>query len=447
MVFPEQGSESAELLPGDVVITVRDKPHPQFKREGAKDLAYIAPPLRRGDALYALRVRTLGGRDALLCGSPLAASLAAGGAGGVVASTLHGEGMPDPSDPWDNPPGDLIVRMLNPPAPPERRALRSAARQRPLLLLPDAQAVPAAAAAGGVAGAALRTQREADEMAAEELIQSSDSGRRAAPTGVILVVTTCGEEAASAAAEAFAAGATAALRVLRWRRVRVIIPESPADAPAELLLDDEWAALGCADAVVLDCDTADGAAAADDSLEGIERAERRIRRAHAALASHGVIDALWLRHWRGAHVAGVGAGGVALLGAAPPGALGPDGAPPRALLPVMLRAGGGCCGWSALRAALSSADQRNCGGARGGGAADARVCAGVLLGSAVSVEPAIWWQVRCKRGQLLRNCSVRSCFDLTVSRRAAGGHGGAAGGAAARGACRHSCRGWQAWRR
>ena len=402
MVFPEQGSESAELLPGDVVITVRDKPHPQFKREGAKHLAYAAPPLRRGDALYALRVRTRGGRDVWLCGSPVAASLAAGGAGGVVATTLQGEGMPDPCDPWENPPGDLVVRLLNPPAPPERRVLRSAARQRPLLLLPDAQAAVAAAAAGGVAGAALRTQREADEMAAEELIQSSNSGRRPAPTGVILVVTTCGEGAASDAAEAFAAAATAALHALRWRRVRVIIPESPADAPAELLLDDEWAALNSADAIVLDCDTA---GVDDDGLDGVERAERRIRRVHVALASHGVIDALWLRHWRGAHVAGVGSGGVALLGAAPPGASGLDGAQPRALLPIMLRAGGGRCGWSAWRAALSHkepGDNDDHGGACGGGAGDARVCAGVLLGSAVSAEPAIWWQVRCERAHPLR---------------------------------------------
>ena len=435
MVFAEQGSETAELLPGDVVITVRDKPHPQFKREGSKDLAYVAPPLRRGDALYALRVRALSGREALLCGSPLAASLAAGGAGGVVALTLRGEGMPDPGDPWEHPPGDLLVRMLNTPAPPERRALRCAARQRPLLLLPDAQAATPAAVAGGVAGAALRTQCEADEMAAEELLQSSSSWRRAAPTGVILVVTACGERAASAAAEAFASAASAALRALRWRRVSIIVPESPANALSELLLDDEWAALGSAHAIVLDCDT--GSADADN-LDGIERAERRIRRVHAVLASHGVLDALWLRHWRGAHVAGVGAGGVALLGAAPPGALGPAEAQPRALLPIMLRAGGGRCGWSAMRAALACAGPLSC---KDGGAC----CAGVLLGSAVSVEPAIWWQVRAcalrtKSAAVHAGARQRrpsgSIIDedvawLTGLFCAAGGYCGAAGGTAA----------------
>jgi len=217
--------------------------------------------------------------------------------------------------------------------------------------------------------------------------------------------------------------------------VSIIVPESPANALSELLLDDEWAALGSAHAIVLDCDT--GSADADN-LDGIERAERRIRRVHAVLASHGVLDALWLRHWRGAHVAGVGAGGVALLGAAPPGALGPAEAQPRALLPIMLRAGGGRCGWSAMRAALACAGPLSC---KDGGAC----CAGVLLGSAVSVEPAIWWQVRAcalrtKSAAVHAGARQRrpsgSIIDedvawLTGLFCAAGGYCGAAGGTAA----------------
>ena len=398
VVFPEQGSETAELLPGDVIVTVRDKPHARFKREAssAKDLACVGPPLRRGDALYALRLRTLRGSEALLFGSPLAASLAANGAGGVVTAVLPGEGMPDPSDPWEHPPGDLTIRMLNPPAPPERRAIRCAARQRPLALLPSAHAVAAAAAAGAVAGIALHLEREGDEMAAEELVPPATSASSAAGvTGVILVVTHGAEYAgnASAAAESFASAATAALvRALRWRRIRVVVPDGAANAPQETLLDDEWAALAVARAVVLDYDTGGDADAPPTSDDDVACAERRICRAHAALAAHGVLDALWLRHWRGAAVAGVGAGGVALLGAAPPDARAAGGALPRALLPLPLRAGGGRAGWSALHAALAgswgSCDDVS------GAAEDTLVGAGVLLGSALSVDPAIWWQAR-----------------------------------------------------
>jgi hypothetical protein len=417
VVFPEQGSETAELLPGDVVITVRDKPHARFKREAssAKDLACVGPPLRRGDALYALRLRTLRGSEELLFGSPLAASLAAGGAGGVLAAVLPGEGMPDPSDPWEHPPGDLTIRMLNPPAPPERRVIRCAARQRPLALLPCAHAVTAAAAACAVAGAALRLEREGDEMAAEELMPSTTSASSAAAVlGVILVVTdgAGGADEVSAAAESFASAAAAALHALRWRRIRVVVPDGATDAPQEMLLDDEWAALAAARAVVVDYDTGGDADAVPTSDDDVACVERRICRAHAALASHGVVDALWLRHWRGAAVAGVGSGGVALLGAAPPDARGPGGEQPRALLPMPLRAGGGSAGWSALHAALAGSWGGS--GEASGPADDALVGAGVLLGSALSVDPAIWWQVR--RPAKLRHAGGLPACDASPER-------------------------------
>jgi hypothetical protein len=285
--------------------------------------------------------------------------------------------------------------MLNPPAPPERRVIRCAARQRAITLLPCAYAVTAAAAAGAVAGAALRLEREGDEMAAEELMPPTTSASSAAAvTGVILVVTdgAGGADEVSAAAESFASAATAALRVLRWRRIRVVVPDGAADAPQEMLLDDEWAALAVARAVVVDYDTGGDADAVPTSADDVACVERRICRAHAALAGHGVVDALWLRHWRGAAVAGVGSGGVALLGAAPPHARGPGGEQPRALLPMPLRAGGGRAGWSALHAAL--AGSWGSGSDVSGPADDALVGAGVLLGSALSVDPAIWWQAR-----------------------------------------------------
>jgi hypothetical protein len=69
-----------------------------------------------------------------------------------------------------------------------------------------------------------------------------------------------------------------------------------------------------------------------------------------------------------------------------------------------LRAGGGRAGWSALHAALadwgSSSDVS-------GPADDALVGAGVLLGSALSVDPAIWWQVR--RPAKLRHAGPPAC--------------------------------------
>jgi hypothetical protein len=399
------------------------KPHKLFKREGAKDLTCAGPPLRRRDALYCLRLRTLAGHEELLLGSAVAPSLASGGRGGFITHALPGEGMPDPVDPWDNPPGNLTVRLHVEAVAPETRVLRSTARQRTVLLVGGSAATTPGATAGGVVGTTLREALEAEEMEREEAQSFVAAAAAAATTrsssqpaqlhGVCLVVSDGRGGAPSAAAQALMAAATSALRPLRWARAHAVCSHGD-DAPAELLLDEEWSALLGARAIVIDFDA--GAEDADDNDAKIRSSEKeeahlasceqRIRGATAALARAGVLDALWAAHWRGVGVAGVGAGGVALLGAAPPPppALNDDdGTPPpqqpqRTLLPMPVRAGGGRRGWSALHAALASwPDASSSGDAAEGGSsanAEALTGVGVLTGSALSVDPCIWWQAR-----------------------------------------------------
>jgi hypothetical protein len=348
--------------------------------------------------------------------------------------------MPDPADPWDNPPGNLTVRLHVEAVAPEARVVRCAARQRPVLLVAGSAAVVPAAAAGGVVGATLREALEAEEMEREDdgksfaaaaattaMMTQQERRRTTSPAqllGVCLVVSDgrSGSGAPSLAAQALMAAATASLRPLRWVIAHAVCgADDAASAPAELLLDEEWTALLNARAIVIDFNagieeddgTAAAAASADDAEEAVcssddvkEEAllaacEQRIRGATATLARGGVLAALWAAHWRGVCVAGVGAGGVALLGAAPPSS--GDGKPllppQRTLLPMPVRAGGGRRGWSALHAALASwPDAAASSGDDADGSSsstnDALTGVGVLTGSALSVDPSIWWQAR-----------------------------------------------------
>ena len=290
-------------------------------REGAKGLVRMGAPLRKGDALYCEQVEPLSGRRYVLSGSALAPMLVGGGLGGILEHVLPGEGAQDATDPWENPPGDLVVRLYYEGVPPAEWTAHSCVRPRPLLLLGGGDGGEvAAAAAGGIAGAALRERAEAEEMrgeaaaaaaaaaAAEAMAQAAASADAAAaaleagaanakgdktqlkalqaargeareasvrarqrwqhcaslaaarasgrwdaaarPTGLCLVFGDRPSPSLSAAA--CMAGMAAGHPTLRWRCVRVPLGDDV--APAEALADDEWAALGCASAVVLDMD-------------------------------------------------------------------------------------------------------------------------------------------------------------------------------------------------
>jgi hypothetical protein len=78
---------------------------------GRANLEVFAQALSPGDIFFAVDLTTLQGKHILLTTSAFAAAAAAGGAGGMWRRVVAGQGLWDPQDPWDNPPGDLIVQV------------------------------------------------------------------------------------------------------------------------------------------------------------------------------------------------------------------------------------------------------------------------------------------------------------------------------------------------
>lgn len=331
LVFDGDGDETVDTHAGDLIFTLRAKPHPVFRRRGDKDLEVFAAAVPHGDVVYAVEVETLGGGRQLVVVPALRVALEGGGLGGVWHCVLPGQGMYDAKEPWDAPPGDLYVQLRYPAVLLRERRALCMLRPGPVVLLGSTdERVPAALAAGVVASR-LCHAAEARHMAA-------DYAGRAPPTKVVCVTLAAGGAGAAA---------TAALEVLRARVPGVAIECAALELPGGVLEDAAWAALHDADAVILDADT----------LEADMR---------WTFEDSGVGQALWQRHWLGATIIACGPA-CALLGREGRG-IGHT-----TVLPwYAVRAGGGAAGWQDACEAAAAA---------GGG-----VAVGVLQTSAYLVD-------------------------------------------------------------
>ena len=157
-------------LPGDVVVTLREKPQREFRRAGAKDLERVGPAVRRGDVFYIDDFRTPNGARHVLHGPALLGMVAGGKRGGLIGLSLPGEGLLDPEDPWERPPGDLSVSIPYPAVAPEDwtvRVLDGGGPPPPLLLVGAGADAGPGAAAGALAAAGLQHRRLAAELWAD----------------------------------------------------------------------------------------------------------------------------------------------------------------------------------------------------------------------------------------------------------------------------------------
>ncbi|GAB4822442.1 hypothetical protein N2152v2_009488 [Parachlorella kessleri] len=169
LTFEGEGEEAVDTQPGDLHFVLRQKPHPVFKRSGRANLELFARALAPGDLFFAVSVNTLQGKQKLLTGSAFHVAASAGGAGGMWRSVVKGQGLWDPQDPWDLPPGDLIVQVRYPGFQLGREGVRSSLRPQPVYLLGSAAEQVPAAMVGGCLVAAL-----AHRLAAEELLEEGD---------------------------------------------------------------------------------------------------------------------------------------------------------------------------------------------------------------------------------------------------------------------------------
>mmetsp|Transcript_48816 Transcript_48816/g.93364 ORF Transcript_48816/g.93364 Transcript_48816/m.93364 type:complete len:559 (+) Transcript_48816:122-1798(+) len=168
ITFEDEGDETTEYLPGDVIFVMKQKQQKEFKRSGPKDLVHIGPPIERGNVWYLHSVTSLAGTNIIMFGNALARSLESGGMGGFIEESFEIEGCQDPEDPWENNPGDLIIKLYNTGVRLEERVIRSAVAPHPCFMIGSGCAVGAGAIAGHYAADAVLQRIEGDEMAAEE---------------------------------------------------------------------------------------------------------------------------------------------------------------------------------------------------------------------------------------------------------------------------------------
>lgn len=102
ITFQREGDQSRHKIPADIVFTIRDKPHPQFKREGS-DLRYTAS-ITLKQALYGcvIKVPTMNGDKVTINFTNEIVNP-------KTVKRLQGYGLPLPKEPSRK--GDLIVNF------------------------------------------------------------------------------------------------------------------------------------------------------------------------------------------------------------------------------------------------------------------------------------------------------------------------------------------------
>merc|ERR1711892_895645 len=102
ITFQREGDQAPNKIPADIVFIIRDKPHPNFKREGS-DLKY-ACQISLKEALCGSQVSV-----PLLGGERLALNLQDEVIKPSTVKRVVGKGLPNPKDPARR--GDLIVNF------------------------------------------------------------------------------------------------------------------------------------------------------------------------------------------------------------------------------------------------------------------------------------------------------------------------------------------------
>uniref|UniRef100_A0A8C4QB58 DnaJ homolog subfamily B member 13 n=1 Tax=Eptatretus burgeri TaxID=7764 RepID=A0A8C4QB58_EPTBU len=101
ITFPKEGDETGNNVPADVVFVLKDKPHPQFKRDGA-NLIYIAKiSLREALCGCSISVPTLEHKDVSMGFTDVIKP--------NTTRRIHGKGLPHPKHPTQR--GDIVVNF------------------------------------------------------------------------------------------------------------------------------------------------------------------------------------------------------------------------------------------------------------------------------------------------------------------------------------------------
>lgn len=328
IVFENEGEETVDTHPGDLIVTLRAKPDRNLKRRGTKDLEVFAAAVPRDVVVYAIEIEVLSGDQKTVFVPSLLAALENRGTGGVWQKKYSKLGLYDTVDPWGNPPGDLYVQMRYPPFLLTERSISSILKPGMIFLLGSRDDCISGSMVGGIVAASLRHGVEAEELVLDDCSQRSVDRIRPRRRTVIYLRISYSQVMRSDPIDGDAVSSAAAvLQVLQCRVPNIHLVEGSVNlgdqtSSTVLLEDGVWASIFDADAIIVDMDILESDTQLHDSNNDEHQDyplsksanEKRIVDARERLANAGIMQALWTRHWLGCSITAIGPA-CALLGA------------------------------------------------------------------------------------------------------------------------------------
>ncbi|GMH42097.1 hypothetical protein BSKO_10016 [Bryopsis sp. KO-2023] len=356
MVFEGEGDEHVDTHPGDLVFTLKQKPHRSFKKMGKKNLEMRARAAVAGEIFYFDEVESIYGRRHLLMFDPVVESLKLKCCGGVWEKEIKGEGLFDPDDPFENEKGSLLVKVRFPPYSLRNRSITVACCRKAVQLIGRSDHALGGCLLGNVVANDIRQSLEAQEMFSDY--------RATLRSPLIVRVSPANQPTQTAASF----GDVLDEKLPNAAFQTVLLPPNDVNLIAPLL-DDEYAAIQEADILILDGRSETEKEGSDESW--IEECSDRMEIA-------GLTEMIWKRWWCGAQIVGFGAG-VALTGYFPVGS-----GKSRSTFPLIhhiVRPGSCSTGWTPLYEATAALEDRD----KIGGYE--REGLGIMPGSVLAVDP------------------------------------------------------------
>jgi curved DNA-binding protein CbpA len=318
IVFPDEGDETVDTHPGDLIFTLRAKPHPVFRRKGEKDLEIFAAAVPAEDIVYTAEIETLSGGKRVVLVPALRAALENGGMGGIWHVVLPKLGLFDGIEPFDAPLGDLHVQIRYPAVILKEKSITSKLHPGPVYLLGSSEEVVTASLVAGIVASRLKHMLEALEMM-NDGYKNLQSGRV-----VCLNFEICNSDGGDNNNQSeLHAASKAILAVLRryvpgitsttaTTSVTICDGDDGTSSFFKSIEDTAWAALHAADIIILDLNLPTTNASFSPEKQAKYK-EECLAFAHGWLEDIGVLQAGWERHWSGVPIIAIG-DGCSLLG-------------------------------------------------------------------------------------------------------------------------------------
>lgn len=333
LVFEDEGEESVDTHPGDLVFILRSKPHPVFKRKGEKDIEIFASTVSPSDIVDAAKIQNLSGKEYLLPVYCLREALENHGKGGMWHNVLEKQGMFDALNPWDAPPGDLHIFGRYPAIFLSEKSISKCIHPGKIYLVGSSSEKIPVSIAARLSASRICHATEAKEMCSdnEDLIKSH---------------VLCLQFSSLKSTHMMTAGSHAAYLCFLQHVHSLSITKETVQCSDTTQLDDIlWTLLHDADAIVLDLPIL--------QLQDVPQQEEALLECRKWLEQRGIMHLLWQQHMKGCDIIAID-GAVSLLG----NDLLSDNFPvSQPILPwYAIRPGGGSLGWDSVCACAKIKD-------------------------------------------------------------------------------------------